>query len=69
MRISIVIPVYNASKYIGQCIDSILSQSFQDIEVILVNDASKDDSVEVIKNIVKDDSRFVLLDTMLIWGL
>ena len=45
--ISIVIPIYNAAKYIERCMKSILSQTFQDFEVILVDDASKDDSVGI----------------------
>ena len=59
--ISIVIPIYNAAKYIERCMKSILSQTFQDFEVILVDDASKDDSVAVIRSAVKGDIRFVLL--------
>ena len=42
--ISIIVPVYNAEKYILQCIDSIQKQTFKDYEVIIVNDGSKDNS-------------------------
>ena len=45
--VSIVIPVYNAEDYLRRCLDSILEQSYRDIEIILVNDGSKDDSSEV----------------------
>ena len=44
--ISIIVPVYNAQAYIEQCIKSVLTQSFQDIELILVNDGSTDESLE-----------------------
>lgn len=42
--VSIIIPVYNASKYIDDCLISIINQSYKNIEVFLINDGSKDDS-------------------------
>lgn len=48
--VSIVIPMYNAEKYIGECLDSILTQTFQDFEVIVVDDCSTDNSREVIES-------------------
>ena len=44
--LSIIVPVYNAEKYIDQCIESVLTQSFTDFELILVNDGSTDSSLE-----------------------
>ena len=41
--ISVVVPIYNVSQYLSQCIDSILTQSYQDLEIILVNDGSTDE--------------------------
>ena len=55
--VSIVIPVYNAEDYLRRCLDSILEQSYRDIEIILVNDGSKDDSSEVCKYYQNLDSR------------
>lgn len=46
-KISVVIPVYNVEKYLPQCIDSVLAQSFEDYEVILVNDGSTDGSLAI----------------------
>ena len=46
-KFSIIIPVYNVEKYLGRCMDSILSQSFIDFEVILVNDGSEDSSLRI----------------------
>ena len=42
-KVSVIVPVYNVSEYLGQCLDSILLQTLQDIEVICVNDGSTDD--------------------------
>ena len=51
--ISIVIPMYNAEKYIGECLDSILAQTFKDFEVIVVDDCSTDKSCEIVENYLK----------------
>ena len=48
-KISFVVPVYNASKYLKECINSIVAQSFDDIEIIAVNDGSTDDSLEILR--------------------
>ena len=47
--VSVIIPVYNAKEGIKQCLDSLLNQSFTDFEIILLNDGSTDNSLEVIK--------------------
>ena len=43
-KISVIVPIYNSEKYLKKCIDSILNQTLEDIEVILINDVSKDNS-------------------------
>ncbi len=58
---SIGIPVYNAEKYLRDTLNSILEQSFKDVEVILVNDGSKDRSEEIIKEFIEKDSRVKLI--------
>lgn len=47
-KLSIIIPVYNMEKYLRKCLDSIVGQSFKDLQVILVNDGSTDSSEEII---------------------
>ena len=60
MKFSIIIPIYNKELYIKKSVESVLSQDFTDFELILVNDGSKDNSLEVIKSI--NDSRIVIVD-------
>ncbi len=60
-KISVVVPVYNASQYLPKCIESILSQSFQDFELILVNDGSTDDSLDICKKYEKFDDRIIVV--------
>ena len=48
--ISVIIPLYNAEKYIGECLESILAQTFQDFEVIVVDDCSTDSSAAIVKS-------------------
>jgi len=50
MQISIVIPCYNGAKFARECIDAALNQTYKDVEVIVLNDASTDDSLEIIKS-------------------
>ena len=57
VMISIIIPVYNAEKYINQCIDSILEQTYPYFELICVDDGSTDQSYEILKEYAKQDSR------------
>ena len=54
--VSIIVPIYGVEKYVKKCLESIDSQSYPDIEVILVNDCTKDKSMEVIDNYIKNDS-------------
>ena len=56
-KVSIILPVYNGAKYVGRAIDSILAQSYRDYEVIIVNDCSTDNTLEIIREYEKKDSR------------
>lgn len=60
-KVSIIIPVYNAERYLRQCLDSMLSQSLKDIEVICVDDGSTDGSHEIIYQYVRQDNRFKVI--------
>ena len=58
MDISIIIPVYNVSSFIEKCIKSLVDQSFGNFECLIVNDGTKDNSIELIESIIKADKRF-----------
>lgn len=60
MLISIIIPVYNSEKYLRECLDSIIVQTFRDYEVLLVNDGSKDRSGDICEEYAQKDMRFKL---------
>lgn len=62
MLISIIIPVYNAEKYLSKCLDSVKNQTYQDIEIILVNDGSTDQSRLICEEYSKKDNRFIVIN-------
>ena len=55
--ISVIVPVYNTGKYLSQCLDSILTQTFTDFEVICINDGSTDNSDKILADYAKRDKR------------
>lgn len=60
-QISIIVPVYNAERFLPQCIESLLAQTFQDIEIILVNDGSTDSSLDICEKYAKIDTRITII--------
>lgn len=62
IKISIIIPVYNTSKYLKRCITSITNQSLKEIEIICVNDGSTDNSLEILKKYGKEDNRIKIIN-------
>ena len=52
-KISIIVPIYNAEKVLKRCVDSILNQSYKNFELILINDGSKDKSIDIINEYKK----------------
>lgn len=59
--VSIIIPAYNAEKHIEQCIDSIISQTYKNIEVIIVNDGSTDNTLAICEKYAKEDKRIKIV--------
>lgn len=59
-KVSVIIPVYNSSKYIKECLDSVIKQTYKNLEIILVDDKSSDNSIEIIKSY--NDKRIKLIE-------
>lgn len=60
--LSIIVPVYNAELYIRKCLDSLLGQTLQNIEIICINDASQDSSLEILREYEKQDKRVTIIN-------
>lgn len=61
-KISVIIPVYNVEKYLRDCLDSVVSQTIKDIEIICVNDGSTDGSLDILNEYCSNDDRFVIVN-------
>lgn len=61
-KISVIIPAYNAEKWIYDCVKSVLSQNDDNFEIIIVNDGSKDNTLALCKKLENDDKRIILVD-------
>ena len=59
-KISIIVPIYNAEKYLARCIESILRQTYSDLEIILVDDGSVDDSADICDTFAFQDERILV---------
>lgn len=62
IKVSVVVPVYNVEKYLRQCLDSIVNQTLKEIEIICINDGSKDSSLEILKEFAQKDLRIRIVD-------
>lgn len=62
VKVSVILPVYNVSEYLRQCMDSIVGQTLKDIEIICVDDGSTDDSLEILKEYEAKDKRVKVIE-------
>lgn len=61
-RISILVPIYNVAPYLEQCLDSIVHQTFSDLEIICINDGSTDNSLDIVHRFAQRDPRIIIID-------
>lgn len=64
ISLSVIVPVYNMEKYLGTCIESLLAQTYEDLQIVLVNDCSTDNSLDILKNYEsKYPKKIVVIDS------
>ncbi|MBF4468083.1 MAG: glycosyltransferase [Methanobrevibacter arboriphilus] len=61
-KVSIIIPVHNTSKYLKKCMDSVINQKLKDIEIICINDESRDNSLEILEDYARKDKRIKIIN-------
>lgn len=62
VKISIIVPVYNVEKYLPKCLDSLINQTYKNLEIICVNDGSEDSSADILNRYAEQDNRFVIIN-------
>lgn len=60
-KISVVVPVYNTKKYLGRCLDSLMAQTYKNLEILCVNDGSTDNSQKILEDYAAKDSRITII--------
>ena len=61
-KVSIIVPIYNGEKYLSRCVDSLLNQSYKNIEYIFINDGSTDNTLDILNDYFKKDERIIVID-------
>lgn len=61
-EVSIIVPIYNVEKYLNRCLDSLVNQTFKDIEIIALNNGSTDSSLDILKDYASNDNRITIID-------
>lgn len=67
--VSVIIPAYNASKYLKEAVDSIIGQTYDNLEIIIINDASTDDTLQIANSYIKKDRRVKVYDNKANMGI
>lgn len=62
--VSVIVPIYNAERYLDRCIKSIINQTYKELEIILVNDGSNDGSLKICKKYQSEDNRIIIVSTV-----
>ena len=61
-KVSVIVPIYNTAKYLPKCLNSIIRQTYQNLEIILINDGSTDNSSKIIRQYAKKDPRIQVIN-------
>lgn len=61
-KVSVILPVYNVEKYLSRCMESLIGQTLTDIEIIAVNDGSRDRSLDILRKYMSLDKRIQVID-------
>ena len=62
VKVSVIIPIYNVQEYIEECLVSAMRQTLQDIEIICVNDGTKDNSMDIVYKLAEEDERIIIIE-------
>lgn len=62
MKVTVCIPVYNVEKYISRCLESVVNQTYKDLEIIVVNDCTPDNSIEIVEKFALNDHRIKIIN-------
>lgn len=61
-KLSVIVPFYNTEEYIEKCLNSLVDQTLEDIEIILINDGSTDNSINIAKSFQQKDNRIKIIE-------
>ena len=62
VKVSVLVPIYNVEEFLPECLDSLVNQTLREIEIICINDGSKDDSLKILKEYASKDKRIKIID-------
>ncbi len=62
--VSVIVPIYNTAQYLPKCLDSIVNQTYRNLEIICFIDASPDNSLEIVQNYAEKDVRIVIINSL-----
>ena len=62
VKVSVLVPIYNVEDFLADCLESLVNQTLKEIEIICINDGSKDRSLEIIKEYAAKDERIVIIN-------
>ncbi len=69
IKFSVILPVYNVEQYLKECLDSIINQTYKNLEIICINDCSEDNSLEILKEYAEKDNRIKVIEKSARGGL